>query len=131
MITGGTTRTIEIEEEVVIVIVNQIEISAARAMIGEVTTTADSNPTRKTKVETTEVLMTEETDPTLVNTILEGTTWTEADLEADHILTNLTAGNPGTKKNREVGPIHTTIEEAKTGTNPEIDRKRILDSRIV
>ena len=127
MTTGGITRTIEIK----VVIENQIEISAARAMIGEVTTTADSNPTRKTKVETTEVLMTEETDPTLVNTILEGTIWTEADLEADHILTNLTAGNPGTKKNREVGRIHTTIEEAKTGINPEIDRKRILDSKIV
>ena len=70
MTTGEITRTIEIK----VVIENQIEISAAKAMIEGVTTTVDNNlTTRKTRVEITEVLLMGETAPTLVSMVRETT----------------------------------------------------------
>lgn len=70
MITEGITRTIKIK----VVIENQIEINAPKAMIEGVTAIVDNNlTTRKTKVEITEVLLMDETDPTLVSMVRETT----------------------------------------------------------
>ena len=70
MITEGITRTIKIK----VVIENQIEINAAKAMIEGVTVIVDNNlTTRKTKVEITEVLLMDETDPILVSMVRETT----------------------------------------------------------
>ena len=70
MIIEGITRTIKIK----VVIENQIEINAPKAMIEGVTAIVDNNlTTRKTKVEITEVLLMDETDPTLVSMVRETT----------------------------------------------------------
>ena len=70
MITEGITKTIKIK----VVIENQIEINAPKAMIEGVTAIVDNNlTTRKTKVEITEVLLMDETDPTLVSMVRETT----------------------------------------------------------
>ena len=129
MITEETTRTIEIE----VVIANKIETNAVKAMIEEEVTiiAIDNNLTRKTKAETAEE-QAWETAPTLEN-MVEGIKWTDADLEAYLILTNLTAVNLGMKKNKEVGQVQIRIEEVRTGINleTEIGSKTNLESTLI